>query len=79
MLATSSDDFYRNTCLGVTLVSLDDKGTAAVVDDEVFDDIDDDAGFAAVFGVFRIVDFFTSLSNGGIIKFSMLGIGCFCE
>ena len=59
-------------CLGVTLVSFDDNGTA-----DVDDDVDDDAGFADDFGVVKIVDFFTSLSNGGVIKFSTLGIGCF--
>jgi hypothetical protein len=51
----------------VTLVSFDDIGAAD----------DDDAGFEDAFGVPNTADFLTSVSNGGTIRFSELGMGCF--
>jgi hypothetical protein len=39
--------------------------------------VEADEGFADAFGVLRAADFFRSLSNGGVTKFSRLGMGCF--
>lgn len=51
----------------MTLVSFEEIGA----------EFADDAIFTEVFGVFNTLDFFKSLSKGGVIKFSKLGMGCF--